>query len=283
MTGHFALVLKSLKDFKHNLIIVVPALLGLGLFSVLVLFVALQLFLGTYLFKGLSLTPGFVLYSAIFLITDVVIVLFISSFYQAAQFGVMTDAVSIGKSSFKRLLKHGKTFFRPMLTFTIAKFIVQFIPAAVLILLTLAAFRASTALGIVTAIIFTILYLIFLIGFSVLTFFTFPILMSKNLSGFKVIVESLKYGKSNPGHIIPAVAVVIGMWLIMTVAYTIVGMPAFLIDLAYNFGLVSGWSYTIIYVVFNVLSSVVAWLGSLVISFFIFNSYFDRNPIKNWK
>ncbi|MBI2664727.1 hypothetical protein HYX10_05315 [Candidatus Woesearchaeota archaeon] len=273
------LIVKSLKDFRHNLIIVVPTLIALGLFALLALFAVAQFALGYQLFEP-DMSAGLILYAGFFILLDVALLIIISTYYGAAQNGVMADIVNKGNSSFSKLLDHGKTYFMPLLTFTIAKFIILLLPVLVLGILAVPIYLLSVPAGIAVTVLFALIYIMFLIAFSVLTVFNLPILISKKIYGFRVIIESFRYGKENLTHTLVTAAMVAAIWVVTMIIYSIIGLPATLIDMAESFGFETNIALTIVYVMSNLLAMIASFIGGLIISLFVFNSYFHKNKVR---
>ncbi len=289
MADQIALVLKSLKDFKNNLILLVPMLLSFGTGILFVILVLLQLLFGALIFRGASiyesLPAGLIVYIAIFAIIDLAICLFMVSYVTAAYYGTATDVVINGKSSFKSLLKHGKEFLKPVLTYFIAKFVVFTAPLLILGPLVFLAFLVSNLAGYVILALSVLLYGAFAIAFSVLTIFTNPILVRRKLGGFSLIAEALKYGKSNFEQVIITVAVTIVLGIISSAFYLVFYIPSFIMRVASESvaGTASAVPLTFGAVAFEILASIVSSICGIIILLYIFNSYFDKNPIKNWK
>ncbi len=288
MPDQIQLLVKSLKAFKNNLILVVPIFLSLGASFLLMTFVLLQVFLGALIFRssnfyaGISL--GFTAYAALFSFIDFIIYLLIVSYVSAAYYGTIADVVLKGNSSFRRLLQHGRTFLKPMLTFILARLAVTAAPLALLAIITFLAFMISSLAGYITAALSILLYILFLIAFSVITLFSTPMLVSRKLGGFRLIAEAFRYGKSNFKHAIITAAVAFVLGIISYILYSIFYIPSFIIRIAS--GEVAGagamLSLAIASYAFQILASIVLSICGIIIILYVFNSYFSRNPIKNW-
>lgn len=294
MPNHIRLVTKSLKDFKNNLIIVVPMLLSFGMSLLFVIFVLLQVFIGgiifkPMIFKGANFYGGsslvFIAYVAFFFLLDFIIYLLIVSYTTAAYYGTATDVVLRGNSSFRRLLQHGRTFLKPVLTFLIAKFVVVAAPLALLSLIAFSAFMISRPAGYITAAVSLVLYILFVIAFFVITIFSDPILVSRKLGGFRPIVESFRYGKSNFEHVVITAAVAIVLGIISSLIYSIFYVPSFVARIASEATPGTGAAVSLALASFalEALASIVSAVCGIIILLYIFNSYFSRNPIKSWK
>ncbi len=289
MPDQIQLVIKSLKDFKNNLIILVPMLLSFGISFFFAIFVLLQVFLGALIFGSLSFdgapSVGLMAYAAFFFFLDLIILFLMTSYITAAYYGTAADVVIKGKSSFKRLFQHGRTFLKPVLTFLLARFIVIAAPLALLGLFVFLAFMISSITGYITATISILLYIIFVLVFCVLTLFNSPMLVSRKLGGFRLLVESFRYGKSHFEHVIITLAVTIVLGIISTVIYSIFYLPSFIASTASEAMSGTGAALSLALVSFSleVLASIASSICGIIILLYIFNSYFSRNPIKNWK
>lgn len=279
MADPIGLVWKSFKDFKSNLVVLVPTLIALGLLLLLAVFIAVQFLAGFLLFRGASLSAGVAAYAIFFFIIDFALLIAINSYTLSMQYGVMGDAVVKGKSSLSRMLQHGRYYFRKMLTFTIAKFIILYVPLAVLALLAFLAYVASPIAGFAVAAVFMLLYVLFFIVFSVLTVFNLPILIRQKIGGFQVIAEAFRYAKANLSHVIITVAIVIVLWLLVSFIATLVGAPYYVVDFMLRLGVDVTSGLLGLYFISSVLSSIASWLGGIFIAFFIFNSYFNKNKL----
>ncbi len=283
MTDQLKIVVKSLKDFKNNLIILVPMLLSFGIGFFLVIFVLLQVLLGALVFKVTSF--GLIAYAAFFFLLDFVIYLLILSYVTAAYYGTAADIVIRGNSSFRRLLQHGRTFLKPVLAYFVAKFVIFAAPLALIFVLAFSAFMISNAAGYITLAVSILLYVLFAIAFSVLTIFNNPMLASKKIGGFRLIVESFRYGKSNMEHVIITAAVSIVLGIISYVFYSIFYVPSFIARIASGAMQGTGASLLLALAAFalEILASIVLSICGVIIQLYIFNSYFSKNPVKNWK
>ncbi len=291
MPDQIQLVVKSLKDFKNNLILLVPILFSFGLtipFVILVL-LQVQVLLAALIFKGANFYEGYsaglIAYAVFFFLLDFAIYLLIAAYVTAAYYGTAADVVLRGNSSFRRLLQHGRTFLKPVLTFFIAQFVVVAAPLALLSLLVFSAFLISRTAGAVLAIFLGLLYVLFIMAFYVMTLFTAPVLASRRLGGFKVIMESFRYGKSHFEHVIITAAVSIVLGIISYIIYSIFYVPSFIARIAFEAAPGTGATAMLALASFalEMLASIVLSIGCIIIMLYVFNSYFSRNPVKNWK
>ncbi len=284
MLDPIQLAVKSLKDFKNNLILLAPLLVSFGLYFALGIFVLSQFLLGFLIFgRGAGFSTGLILYAVFFYALDIIILILIQIYIMAAQYGMVGDAVLRGKSSFSRLLQHGKTLFKPVLTYFLAELAIVIAAAAPLALLAGIAFYFSPIAGFILAATFILLFILFIIAFAVVTVFSIPILVSRRIGGFRVILEAFRYGKSHFEHVIVTVAALIALWLLVSIVSVIVGLPYYIIQLTGSLGAGLGWGLIAAYIISYMLSVVVSEVGSIIMLLYLFNSYFDRNPVKNWK
>ena len=284
----FDLVAKSVRDLRNNPVVLVPGLLGMVLVLVLMGFVAIQFFTARSVLE--TLDPGdnllFMVLVLFFFLLDVVLYVMISAYHGAVQYGMITDVLAGRSSSFRRALNHGKIFFGKMLGLSIAKFVIYYIiPAIVLALIAIPVSLVSPAAAVMTILIlFSLVYVPLLIVLSVITVFHLPILIDRKisgvLSGFRVIIESFRYGKANLFHVGVTVLVVFGLWIIMTTVSIAAGLPAYLIEFVLSGG--SQEQFYLSSFAVYVVKALISLVGSMVISFFIFNSYFQRNRL-TWK
>lgn len=285
-TDPFQLIVTSFKDIKNNLIVLMPTLIMLGLYSILAAFVFLQILVGFFIFSidlatEVNYSISLILYAALLFIIDLVLVLLINSFYLAMLNGAIMDIVLKKKSSFKKLFNHGRTYYKQFLTLMLTKFLILIVPLILLAAVALGIFYVSKLAGILLAVLFGILYVVFYLGFIILTMFSSPILLNKNLGGFEALIESFKYGKSHVGHSVITAAIIVGIWVILTIISMIVGLPG---TIAGSVSEATGFSASLIsiQVISQLLSSLINLLGTILIFTYIFRSFFNENA-SNWK
>ena len=285
----FDLVAKSITDLRKNPVVLVPGLVGLGLILLLSGFLAIQVFTALSFLETLDPDHNllFVAFVLLFFLLDVALYVIINAYYGAVQYGMITDVLAGRKISFRRVLKHGKVFFGKMLSLSIAKFAVYYVvPAVVMGLIVLPISLVSPAAAVMAALILVaFVYVPVLIVFSVITVFHIPILIEKKisgvLSGFRVIIESFRYGEANLFHVGVTVLVVLGLWIIMTAVSIAAGLPALIIESV----LVEDSAHVRLYLssfAIYLVKALISLVGGMVITFFIFNSYFNRNRLR-WK
>ena len=276
----FDLLVKSLKDFRSNLMLLVPGLLSFVLFLVLGVFVLFQ-----YVFAALY---GFdELLVLIFFFLDLIIALVITVYFQGAELGVMADVVAGKKTSFRRMLRHGKTLFAKTAGVFIASMMILSVPAVIMGLIFLALAVISQAAAAAIGVMSFFLYVILLVAFLVITIFSFPILIDRKFSGFfsgfRIMLESFNYAKANPGHVAITVAFVFCLWLIIQSVSWIFAIPLYSAN--YALLILSPGSESLVLLVSAIsflLESLIPLIGGVFVTLFIFNSYFSRNRF-NWK
>ena len=288
----FDVLVKSMKDLRHNLMVLVPDLLSFFSLICLALFGVLQfLFLG-YLYPETGIEKAEVIVPlALFVLLDLVIAVAVGTYFAGAKYGVIADVLSGRKTSFRRMLWHGKALFPKVLGFSVSILMIMFLPAAVISLIVLAAMLVSeTAAGVLAILLFPV-YLVFLLAFLAVTIFGAPILIdgkfSGFFSGFRAIIAAFNYAKANPGHVAVTVAFAFFLWLVIQTVSMLFGIPSYLVDyeilmLPYGSGALLTFLYYSAYVVSSFLESLLSLLGGTFLSIFVFNSYFSRNKL-DWK
>lgn len=294
----FDLLSKSARDLRSNLLVIVPSLLSLISLFFLLVFAGIQVVILFLLYpsESLSALDGgdftiFLPFAFLFALLDVILAVVILVYFRAAEFGVIADVVSGRKTSFWRMLSHGKTLFSRVLGFFIAVFLVFLVPTAVLLAVLLLLGEISWIAGLIVGLIFSLLFLFFLIAFSIITLFGSPILTDRKLSGFfsgfQAFAKSFNYAKANPGHVLITFAFFLCLSIIVWVASYLVGFPSTLMyaevwTLPHGSGILETSLYYIVYVVSSILEFLISLVGSVFILLFVFNSYFSRNKI-DWK
>lgn len=285
MTSQFVLMARSFSQLRGNLILALPLLfyyaasVPLSFLTVLVFLLPMGVFLVSHSMV-VSVVVGAVLFSLVVFLFFVVY-----AFFQASLYGMICDVILKGGTSFDRIMLHGRRFFMPLLKTFFAYFVILLssaLVAAVLPALGFVVFGLSgaVALGVVAF----MLWIVAMLVLSVLTFFSLPIVLLDNVSGFRSVKLALKYGIGNFSHSVSAAGVLSLVVFGFLVVYVIVSLPASLASVASEFG---GVGYLGVALFFGVLSYGVSILASLVLSVvvpaFLFNSYIDRNPVKKWK
>jgi len=285
-TDPFQLVVTSFKDIKNNLIVMMPTLIMLGLYLILIAFVFIQILAGFFIFSidgltDVNFTISLILYAAFLLVIDLVLMLLINSFYLAMLNGAIMDIVLKKKSSFKKIFNHGGRYYRQFLTLMITKFVILIVPLILLATIALGVFFVSKLAGILLAVLFGMIYAVFYFGFIILTTFSSPILLSRNLGGFQAVIESFKYGKSHLGHTVMTAVIIVVIWVILTIISTIAGLPGTIAGVVSE-ATGSNASLISIQIISQLLSSLINWFGTILIFTFIFRSFFNENA-SNWK
>ena len=184
MTDHLSLALKSLKDLKSNPIIFLPSLLsGVIMFLLYSFFFVLMVFVGVFTFFedfssgdfNMHNVQAFVFYSVIFGLPLIIITLLVSAFFQAAQYGLMNDVSVTGRSTFDRMMLHGKTYFRKMLSYVLVKLSIILLSlfAFFLIVWLIISISGGVFALLMSTLLFTIWLLLF-VAFSVMNIFNAP-------------------------------------------------------------------------------------------------------------
>ena len=276
MTDHMNLAFKSLKNLKRNPIIFLPSLIS----GILVLLLTFFLFISLGV---LSVTSGgafsYILFS-FFLVLFGLPMFFASVYAQAMQYGVMNDVSSRGSSSFDRMMSHGKSYFLKMLSYVLVKLsiIVISILAIFLIALLIASLSSQEA-GLLAGGLLFIIWLLLFTAFSVMNIFNAPILVTRKIGGLKVIVETMSYANKHFNHVIKTVLVIVLLWLVTGSISFLLGIPYIIIDVMIEFGFQPGFASFLIYILSLVVSSLVSWVATILMSFYTFNSYLSENSL----
>ena len=289
MTEPGDLLGKSFRDFRRNLFLVLfPHLLLAFLWILLSVFIALQVLLLFY-FQDLG-TPLRAASITFFAVLDLLICLIITAYCDSLQFGVIVDSLSGKKSSFSRTFSNGKILFSRMLSFLIAKSFILLFPLIVALgmlagLVYLSGSNASNYFAIVLVFFFFLafLYFLFLLGFHFMTLFTFPLLVEKKLSGFRVIVEAFNYGKNNVGKLFMTAFIICLIYAALSfglsflwILFSLALFPLSLEDSHLLGGIflgISGLSY--------LMQCLVLSFFLIFVRFYIFNSYLNGNKFKS--
>lgn len=279
MASQFSLLGKSITELKKNPVLFIPMLLyfgasiPLGLVSYLLFLPSMVIYLTTQnLFA--TITAG-----AISLIIYFLIIIAFSSAFIAPQGGMICDVIIKQKTAIGRLWHHIKTYFKPVFKTYLALFVVSFLFILFLSAIVILASAVSPVLGIIFLVLSSILYLLFFMALL----FIFPIVFARNVSGFKAISEAIKYTKNNFSHALSTFLVIL---LLCIIFYAII-FAVFLIFFGSSFQQGSEAlalaSSMLFYVIINLVFSIGAAVFGIILFIYIFNSYFDKNPIKNWK
>lgn len=285
MASQFSLVGKSIKEIRHNPIIFVPHILyyvasiPLSLLVYLALIPAVAIYLTTKSIIATSVAGAIalILYFALFLI--------VFSLYLASAGGVACDVVIKSKTSFERGFYHSKKFFKPLLKTLLASLVIMLLPLLVFAAISGAAFLISKNAGIAASIFFIFAYTIFALALSILSVFTFPIVFANNVSGFKAILEAIRYGKSHPAHIFSVIGINVLLLLIFYMLLLVVATPVAGLGALQASG--SSVALTVSYLFASLIYYAAIMAASLfftiLLFMYLFNSYIDKNPVKNWK
>ena len=287
MTDPGGVLSKSLRDFKNNPVAVVPVLFLVGFYFLMSGFIVLQFFVGLFLFEnsGLSLAT---LFGVFFLLLDLALFIIIISYCDALQFGTIADAVSGKKTSFKRMLRHGKSLFGKILGFNAVKTVFMIVVDSLYLIPYFIQFRGNFSLSSLfsyyenslAANLIDLFISPFLIILSVMTLFVFPLIVAGNLSGFRAIFASFNYVKSDFGHVFTTAVIVIAIWVVSIIAVALVSL--FVLLILVLLALLSVPVSIVLGVIYAVL--LVGFFSLLYIftRFFIFNSYLQKNRLV-WK
>ena len=286
--GTLDLVRKSVVDLKSNPAVMLPGVFGLAVVLAFYGFIIIQYFVALSFLKSLDPENRFIFAFLAFvvLLLDMALLIVINAYYYAMQYGMIADVLSGRKTSLRRGIMHGKTLFVKMLSLSIAKSVFsKVIPLVILISIFIPVFLVDRVAALITAIIlFSFVYLPYLTVFWVITVFKLPILIHRNipgvLSGFGVIFECFRYAKKNLLHVAIAFLVSLGISVIINVILLVAGTYAYLIEFV-----VSTDEFSLQYLTYFVLylvKAAIALVGSMIVSFFIFNSYFQKNRLR-WK
>ena len=272
----FDVLAKSISDFRTNPLLIVPPLFGYFFTGFVIAFGLIQALLLAILFSDSAFQkypdPGLIALMGLFVLIDLGILIAISVYLSAAQFGLMADVVSGRKISFSRMLHHGKDFFFPALGLMSAKLIPVFL--LFLCWMSFAWLNVNPFLGFP---LFLIILLLSVVFYAVLLFGP-PILVQKRRSGFfsgvGVVIEAFKYAKSNFVHFTSTLLVV--FLLSLASFFVLLGFSIFSYLLPP--GIFSGGVNALLYMA----ELMFIFIISILTMLFIFNSYFSRNKV-NWK
>ena len=294
----FDILSKSVSDFTNNLLVIVPGLLHILSFFFLGIFVVLQFIILALLYPSEFLLTAEGDASAIFspliilfLFLDVIIVIVLEVYFKAAELGVIADVVSGRKTSFGRMLSHGKSLFSRVLGLFVATLAIVLVAAAVLLSIVLLINGLSGISPVISAIAFLLLYLLFLIAFTITILFSDPILIDRKFSGFfsgfTALIRTFNYAKANRGHVLITSAFCLCLWIIVLFISNLFGFPAILSDnemwtLPHGSGTLETSLYYLVYSISSILNVLILYVGGTFLGLFVFNSYFSRNKI-NWK
>ena len=136
------------------------------------------------------------------------------------------------------------------------------------------------------SIFFIFAYAVFVLALVILSIFTFPIIFSKNFSGFSAILEAVRYGRAHLRHVFSF----IGVGILLVFAFYALLLVAMLPMLGFGAlqessgSLAATAAYLLViliyYAVFYLLLPLVL---TVLLLLYLFNSYIDKNPVKNWK
>ena len=286
--GTLDLVRKSVVDLKSNPAVMLPGIFGLVVVLAFYGFIIIQYFVALSFLKSLDPENRFIFAFLAFvvLLLDMALLIVINAYYYAMQYGMIADVLSGRKTSLRRGIMHGKTLFVKMLSLSIAKSVFsKVIPMVILISIFIPVFLVDRVAALITAIILlSFVYLPYLTVFWVVTVFKLPILIHRNipgvLSGFGVIFECFRYAKKDRLHVAIAFLVSLGISVIINAVLLVAGTYAYLIESVVSTDEFSPQYLT--YFVLYLVKAAIVLVGSMIVSFFIFNSYFQKNRLR-WK
>ncbi len=279
MTSQFSLLGKSIADLKKNLILFIPMILYFGA-SIPLYFLSYLLFLPPIIiyFTTQNLVATIIVGTISFIIYFLIMIAF-SSVYLASQSGMICDVIIKQKTAMERLWRHIKTYFKPVFKTYLAVLVVSILSILLISAVVMLAFFVSPILGVIFLVLSFILYLLFFTAIL----FLFPIVFAKNVSGFKAVSEAIKYSKNNFSHTLSTFLVVL---LLCAIFYAIL-IIVFLLFFGFSFLQGSDElaiaSSMLFYAVVNIVSTIGMAVFGIILLIYIFNSYFDKNPLKNWK
>ena len=291
---------KSFSGLMNNPIVVVPTILLSFLSLLIVVFFSIQLFIGALLVQDYGLSAVTMAFFVFFFLLDIVLILMVSAYYSALEFGVITDVVSGKKCSFGRMFRHGKGLFLRIFSFNVVSSVILQSPviilAVVYFILSLRTFSydlsetispdflldflteytLSPAVSLVN-----ILTFVLTVFFSFVTLFAIPIMIGRKISGFtagfRAIVESFRYTLANFGDVFITALIAVALWIASFFVILLVSL--FFLLIAFLFSLILPFAEIVVIVIFLLSFMVFMVLLSIFTRFFIFNSYFQKNKL----
>lgn len=220
---HRVLFVESWKNFKNNLELLVPALLHY-LFVYVISFLLIystgliSFFELASAAKDVDFVKIIIPKFATFLILILIANLFISAYFTAMKFGMITEVIKKKKTSLTNGFISGKKNYLRMLGLEILISLIVVIPILLLIIIFL--LKPSLLTGLVLALV-GIAYLIFII-FA--TLFSHAILFLDNVGPFKAIKKSFKYFKKKAGYVLAIVVILFLTGLILGIISGIISL-----------------------------------------------------------
>lgn len=264
------LLKKSWKDMKNNLIIFLPLVFILLIMIAFVLLIILEIV--SFMAAGLTaqnITPGLIAAGILVGLIDLLLLILVGAVIEGMYLGLLNPIVTKKKSNAKEMWNGVKRFtginFKIYMVM-LSIFLVPLIAAGILAGL---GFLINKTLGIILAIVFGGLYLLYFITailFVVFGFFFLGPIITESKSQFALglIKQSLKYTKANLGHVLITWLIIFAINLPLNVLGRILSLPAQFLPVLF---------FAIIPIL------IIIWIIGIIINawlrIFLFNAYFN--------
>lgn len=268
------LLKKSWNDLKKNMIIFLPIVFAI-LFTIgfgIILLVEFLIFNFTFGFsKANFVDVGFLTSIIIVGIIDFIILLIISSAIKGMYIGLLNKITTKKKAYSKDMWEGMRKFTFVVFRIVIILLLTLLIPLVVFGLIIGAGFLASKMVGIVLAIIFGGIFLLYLIAWAIffgigLIFMNPVISLGKSYSAMDLIKKTLKYAKEHIGHVALTWLIIFVINAVVSILNQIVSLPGKLFPLL----LIITIPLLVLLIIVRIV--IEAWL-----KIFVFNSYFNKN------
>ena len=272
MEVHYGLLLKkSWNDLKNNLVIFLPIIFVVIMAIAFILLVVLEVIVSLTINSTIDNGSYFplVLMGVVFGFIDLILLIYLASAVESMYIGLL-NAITIKKKANTTDMWGGfRKFTSINFKVNMIKLSIFLLPLIILGLITFLVFTLSKTAGIILAVIFGILYLLYALIAALFMVFGFlflePIIsIGKIRSPIALMKLSLRYTRENLGHVFIT-------WIIMFFISSVIGGMVQVVSLPANIMPSLFLIFIPIIILFYVVSIIVkAWL-----QIFLFNAYFN--------
>ena len=261
---YFKGLLVSWKQLWANMRLFVPPILSIiisyALVGILFLFGFQELVKGEIQNIGLMVI-GVIIY--------LILMIFIGSYIQGMNLGLVRDAVEKKKS--KNMFTYGAKYFWRIILLLLFQILILVIPGLIVFGIIAGVLTLSLWAGIVVAIILGLAFLAYTI-YILLSLLFFPVILVKTNKKFgEVLKTSFKYLRKHPSHTILTVLILIAAWVVIFVVLMAIFTPL---------GMVTQ-NILSLYVLVQVVQMLVSIALGLILQLYVFNAYYAKPFSKN--
>ncbi len=275
---YIELLKKSLYNLRDHPVVFIPIVYGFLLFIMVSGFIVLEglFMINTFgvsietLFSSIISSSVMMMTATLFIFIDILLLFLIGSFIGAMSYAGFYQVSIKNKVSLYSMTEGAKPIFLNVLKYSLLKFVIFFIPLAIVAGIIIGLVLVNWILALVIGIMFFMILMAYMVYMGFGMFFMAPMITSSRKPIMEILRSSFKYLHNNISHVLLTWVVLLCVGAVTAIVIMIIVIP---LQLAASL-------IPLLFVPAIGLRVIIQVLVGVYNNFYIFNSYFDMNKVK---